>query len=202
MIVLNHFKTLLAKYGLDEFIERLHEVEAIIWGSAAVHCFLEKPSWEPADLDILVDTEEQAAKLSSSLEAAGYDSGIKTTVRDVGLFGYEDNIRSAFAETIDSVVVHQQWRNGIVRMLPIETLGRIRRVVKIYIGRPAQALAVADLDICQSHIEFDQHGGVNLYNTIKGPAAKLLPSLFDLSMDDMRRIEKWKARDFIISGFE
>lgn len=206
MSILDRFKILLGKYGLgDEFVQQLHATEAIVWGSTAVHCCLEKPNWEPADLDILVSSQEEAAKLSKSLVAAGYESGIKTTVRDVGIMGYEDDVRAAFAESIDSVIVHQQWRCGVVQLIcglpPFEVHGRIRRVVKIYVGSPKDALAAADLDVCQSRIEFGG-GSIDARDMTNGRIAKLIPSMFDLSTDDMRRLDKWRGRGFMISGFE
>jgi hypothetical protein len=206
MAALDRFKSLLGLYGLDDgFIEGLHAVSGVVWGSAAVHCCLEKPSWDPTDLDLLVATQEQANNLSNLLVSAGYDGGIKTTVRDVGLMGYEEDVRAAFAESIDGVIVHQQWRCGVVQVIhglpPMEVHGRIRRVIKIYIGRPTEALAAADLDICQSRIEF-RGGSIDIRDMTDGSAAKLIPSLFDLSTDDMRRLNKWRSRGFMISGCE
>lgn len=206
MSALNRFKNLIGKYGLDDgFIEQLQAVNGTVWGSAAVHCFLEKPSWEPADLDILVATVEEANNLSNYLMASNYESGIKTTVRDTALMGYEDNVRDAFAQSIDGVIVHQQWRCGVVQIIhglpPMEVHGRIRRVIKIYIGRSAEAFAAADLDICQSRIEFGG-GSIDARDMTEGHVAKVLPSLFDLSTDDMRRLNKWRSRGFMISGFE
>ena len=206
MSVIDRFTNLLGKYGLDDaFIEQLQAVNGTVWGSAAVHCFLKEPSWEPADLDILVATVEEANNLSNYLIEAGYDAGIKTTVRDTALMGYEDNVRDAFAESIDGVVVHQQWRCGVVQTIyglpPMEVHGRMRRVIKIYVGRPAEAFATTDLDICQSRIEF-VGTSIDARDMTDGQVAKMLPSLFDLSTDDMRRLNKWRSRGFIISGFE
>lgn len=206
MSILTRFNTLLNKYGLDDgFLAQLHANKAIVWGSAAIHCCFEKPAWEPADLDILVSSAEEAHKISNYLTSVGYDSGIKTTVRDTGLMSYEDNVREAFAKSIDSVIVHQQWRFGVVHLIcglpPMEVHGRVRRVIKIYVGCPKDALAAADMDICQSRIEFGG-GSIDARDMTNGRAAKLIPSLFDLSTDDMRRLNKWTGRGFMISGFE
>jgi hypothetical protein len=203
---LDRFTTLLDKYGLgDEFIACLHEVDAIVWGSAAVHCCLEQPSWEPADLDILVSNQEKANNLSNCLTEAGYDAGIKTTVSDTALMEYDIDVPVPFADSIDAVIVHQQWRCGVVQVIhglpPMEVHGRVRRVIKIYIGRPEDALAASDLNICMSRIEFNG-GSTDVRDMTAGHAATLLPSLFDLSTEDMRRLGKWRARGFIISGFE
>ncbi len=202
---MERFNTLIGNYGLDQqFIECLKHTNATIWGSAAIHCCLDRPQWEVSDLDILVSTQEEANNISNFLVEAGYDAGIRTTVRDVALVGYEDNVRAAFAESIDGVIVHQQWRQGRVQLIcglpPMEVHGRVRRVIKIYVGQKEVALAAADLDICQTHIEFADSGSIAIRDCTNGPAAKMLCSIFDLSTDDMRRLSKYRSRGFLIAG--
>jgi hypothetical protein len=202
---LDRFNTLLGGYGLDsQFIECLRSNNAAIWGSAVIHCCIDQPKWSPNDIDILVQTQEEANNISNFLVEAGYDAGLRTTIRDVSLVGYEDNIRSAFADSIDGVVVHQQWRNGVVQLIcglpPMEIHGRIRRVIKIYIGQKDMALAAADLDICHTHINFADNGSTDIRDCTNGVSAKMVCSFFDLSTDDMRRLSKYRGRSFIIAG--
>jgi hypothetical protein len=200
--VMDRFNTLIGGYGLDnQFIDCLQRINATIWGSAAIHCCLDQPQWTPNDLDIIVATQEEANNISNYLVETGYDAGRRTTVRDVALVGYEDNVRPAFAESIDGVIVHQQWRQGVVQVIhglpPMEVHGRIRRVIKIYVGQKEVALEVADMDICQTWIGF---GSADSRDGTNGSAAKMLCSVFDLSMDDMRRLSKYQGRGFLIAG--
>lgn len=203
--VLQRFDKLLGCYGLDsQFIDCLQSNNGTVWGSAAVHCCLDRPQWEPADLDIIVPTQEGANNISHYLMTTGYDAGLRTTVRDTALMGYEDNVRAAFAASIDGVIVHQQWRQGVVQVIhglpPMEVHGRIRRVIKIYVGQREIALDASDLDICQSHIAFADNGSTDIHDCTDGAAAKMICSMFDLSTDDMRRLDKYRGRGFIIAG--
>jgi hypothetical protein len=203
--IMQRFDKLLSGYGLDnQFIDCLQSNNATVWGSAAVHCCLDRPQWDPNDLDILVSTQEEANNISNHLAEAGYDAGLRTTVRDTALMGYEENVRGAFADSIDGVIVHQQWRQGVVQLIyglpPMEVHGRIRRVIKIYVGQKDVALTAADLDICQTHIAFADNGSIDIRDCTDGAAAKMVCSMFDLSTDDMSRLNKYRGRGFIITG--
>lgn len=181
-----YLSTRLSAYNLNAaFLKTLSETGSYLWGSTIIRAMLVSATWEPNDIDILVNNEDASA-VEAALGDCGYTDKLSVSPYHPIITGdIEREPSKLFAAAVPKIWYFQQW-------IDLPGTGRARRVVKLWIGDAMPAFNAVDISCCRVAATVGANGTLKFHGRVDGTFRVLYGDPDD--GDIYNRITKYKRR--------